>query len=128
MRGSLSHMTKRVYAVMRERSDVPAHELRALVGAGKEDKSAYNAALFDLQTRLFITISGGRQKTASTGEAFGWVSTSFSTTEAFWGAAVFDEARELGVNEAVNAITRRVRELNPAAEAKKINKFIAEAW
>jgi hypothetical protein len=127
MRGTVSHMAKRVYAAARERDGVPAHELRALVGVGKADKPASDAALVELQGRLFLTVSGGQQKTSRAGEAFGWVSTSFCTTEAFWGEEVFDEARDLDAGEAEDAITRRVLELNPAAEAKKIKKFIAAA-
>jgi hypothetical protein len=78
----------------------------------------------DLQTGLFITMSGMQQKVSRMGIEYGWFSTVFCTTERFWGNDVFEKAAGIRTDEAAEIITNRILELNPSAEPKKIVKFI----
>ena len=74
---------------------------------------------------MHLTLCGRQQKISPKGGAYGWSSTVFCTTELFWGQEVFDSASKLDKEEAIQAITQRVYQLNPAASLKKIQKFIA---
>ena len=74
--------------------------------------------------RLFLTMCGRQQKLSQKGEEYGWYSTVFCTTEQFWGEDVFSQAAKITKDEAMGAIRKRVLELNPQAEEKKIQKFI----
>jgi hypothetical protein len=73
---------------------------------------------------LFITMSGMQQKVSRIGIEYGWFSTVFCTVERFWGENVFEEAAKIKENNAAEKITKRILELNPSADEKKIIKFI----
>jgi hypothetical protein len=74
--------------------------------------------------RLYLTICGTRSKVNDKGEAYGWNTTMFCTTERFWERTdVFDRAARLGETDARAAIRERVLKLNPNADGKKIHKF-----
>ncbi|MDR1464013.1 MAG: hypothetical protein LBJ11_01760 [Oscillospiraceae bacterium] len=122
--GVISHEAKRIYEALREGNPVPLHALKQLAGFGKEDKSEFGRGLVELQMRLFITLCGRQQKMSQRGEEYGWSSTVFCTTEQFWGDDVFDQAAKISADEADKAITERVYQLNPNADAKKIKKCI----
>jgi hypothetical protein len=122
--GVISHEAKRLYEVLGDGFPVPLHALKQLAGFGKEDKSKFERGLVELQMRLFITMCGRQQKVSQRGEEYGWSSTVFCTTEQFWGDEVFEKAAEISTDEAEKAITERVYQLNPNADAKKIKKFI----
>ena len=64
---------------------------------------------------------GRKQKTNKLGEGYGWNSTVFCTVENFWGN---DLSSDNSVEEAYESIRKRILELNPEAEEKKIKKFI----
>ena len=74
--------------------------------------------------RLFVTMCGRQQKISQRGEEYGWSSTVFCTTEQFWGDEVFEKAARTSAVESMEAITSQVYRLNPAADSKKIRKFI----
>ncbi|MDR3278781.1 MAG: hypothetical protein LBT12_08405 [Oscillospiraceae bacterium] len=122
--GNISRLAKRVYSVIREGGEVSAHELRPRGGFSKEEKPQVNRAVLELQMGLYVTICGGQQKTARTGEGYGWNSSVFCTAERFWGEAVFDEAASLDPAEAASEIRAQIERLNPSADAKKVKKFI----
>ena len=122
--GTVSHMAKRIYELVRAEGTLPVHGIKALSGIAKEDKSQFDRALTELQMGLYLTMCGRQQKLSGKGEEYGWSSTVFCLTEAFWGEPVFARAAELSEAEAVAAITAQVMKLNPDAQAKKINKFI----
>jgi hypothetical protein len=122
--GVISNEAKRIYSVLREGISMPFHALKQLAGFGKEDKTKFERGLVELQMRLFITMCGRQQKVSQRGEEYGWSSTVFCTTEQFWDDDVFAEAAKISTGEAAEAITERVYRLNPAADAKKIKKFI----
>jgi len=122
--GTVSHFAKRIYDLLRDNGSLPLHIIKSLGGFGKADKSRFDSAVTDLQMRLFITMNGRAQKISKTGEEYGWASTAFCTVEQFWPQEVFDQADKLTPEEASETITERVYQLNPAADSKKINKFI----
>lgn len=122
--GVFSYEAKRVYECVSAQDSVPVHLLKQQCGFGKEEKSAFERALTNLQAGLYITTCGWQQKVSQKGEEYGWQSAVYCTTERFWGDDVFDEAAELSPEEAAEAIRERILLLNPDAESKRVNKFI----
>jgi len=122
--GKISYHAKRIYETICEYGQLPMHEIKTLGGFSKEDKSKFDAALLDLQMRLYITICGTKRKRNKYGEEYGWNTTMFCTTESFWEHTdVFERAAAIGEEDAFEAIRKRVLLLNPNAEEKKIRKF-----
>ena len=122
--GVISYEAKRIYDVLRAGVPVPLHTLKQLSGFGKESKTRFDRGLVELQMRLFVTMCGRQQKISQRGEEYGWSSTVFCTTEQFWGDEVFEKAARTSAVESMEAITSQVYRLNPAADSKKIRKFI----
>ncbi|MDR1736101.1 MAG: hypothetical protein LBR85_04425 [Oscillospiraceae bacterium] len=122
--GAYSRECKRVYDVLRQSGALPLEEIKARALFTKEDKSRFDRALTDLQTGLFVTISGRRHKLSQTGEEYGWASAMYCTAEDFWPSEVFAQAAKISAEDAQSAITARVYALNPNANAKKVVKFI----
>jgi hypothetical protein len=123
-RGVISNYAKRIYDVVKDGGALPLHEIKRLGSFSREDRSRFDAALIELQMKLYVTICGARQKVSLTGEEYGWRSTVFCTVEKFWGRTIFEKAKKISVKEAADRITEQVYELNPAADAGKIRKFI----
>jgi hypothetical protein len=123
-RGVISNYAKRIYGVVKDGGALPLHEIKRLGGFSKECKSRFDAALIELQMRLFVTICGARQKISSAGAGYGWRSTMFCTVEKFWGKTVFEKAERISAKEAADKITEQIYKLNPDANAGKIRKFI----
>jgi len=122
--GNVSRHAKRIYEVIEEYGLLPMHEIKARGGFTREEKSKFDAALIDLQMRLYITISGTSRRKNKYGEEYGWNTTMFCTTESFWSHTdVFERAAAIGEDEAYAKIHERVLKLNPAADEKKIQKF-----
>ena len=74
--------------------------------------------------KMFITMCGRQQKLSVSGDAHGWHSTVFCTTERFFSEAVFGEAEIITKDVATQKIREQVLKLNPVAQDKKITKFI----
>ena len=123
-RGAFSYLAKRIYDCVEEKGAFPLHRIKEEIQCTKEDKSAFDRALVELQMGLYLTIGGRTQKRSKTGEEYGWSSTVLTTTENFWGEEVFDTAKSLTREEAMEKISRRILEVNSEANAKKIKKFI----
>jgi hypothetical protein len=123
-RGVISNDAKRIYSVVKEGGVLPLHEIKRLGDFSKEYKSRVNAAVIELQMKLYITICGARQKVSLTGAEYGWRSTEFCTVEKFWEKTVFEKAKRLSGKEATEKITEQIYKLNPDANAGKIKKFI----
>lgn len=122
--GLIGHHSKRIYETIKEYGELPLHDIKTRGGFGRDEKTRFDAALTDLQMRLYITICGTRRKTNAMGEEYGWNSTVFSTTERFWERTdVFDRAAKLTETDAYAAIRARVLLLNPTADEKKLHKF-----
>ena len=121
-RGGISHTAKRIYDIVRD-GYVALHEIKALGGFGKEDKSSFDRALVELQMGMFITMTGRKQKKNKDGIEYGWNSTVFTTVENFWAERGF-EIPELDAEESYEKIRQQILLLNPTAEEKTIRKFI----
>ena len=122
--GIISYAAKRIYDTVTKNESLPLHEIKRLAGFSREDKSKFDGALNDLQMRMYLTIHSIKQQMSSKGTEYGWSVTHFSTTEVFWGEDMFRQAASIGADEAVETISKRILELNPLAQKKKIIKFI----
>lgn len=122
--GRVSRHAKIIYHAIADNGAVPTHALRGLCGFGPEDKAKTERALTELQGKLYITMCGNQQKISRSGTLYGWSSTMFCTAETFWGGDVFAQARKMGKEEAAARISERIYEMNPAAQEKKVQKFI----
>jgi hypothetical protein len=122
--GLISNYAKRVYDVIREYEKLPLNEIKMIGGLGRDDKSKFNAALTELQMRLYITICGTCRRKNLKGDEYGWETTMFCATERFWEHTdVFARAAKMAETDAYAAIRERVLKLNPNALDKKIRKF-----
>ena len=121
-RGGISHTAKRIYDIVRD-GYVALHEIKALGGFGKEDKSSFDRAMVELQMGMFITMTGRKQKKNKYGIEYGWNSTVFTMVENFWAERGF-EIPELDADESYEKIRDQILLLNPTAEEKTIRKFI----
>lgn len=122
--GLCSQHAKRVYATLSAHGTLPVHAIKSIAGFKREDKSRFEKALTELQMGLFITMCGRAQKLSKSGEEYGWASMMYCLTEQFWGQDVFDKAAKINSDEAMEAITERIYELNPNADEKKVKRFI----
>jgi len=122
--GLISHAAKRIYEVVEAGGVLPSHEIKQQAGFGKAEKSAFDRGLTELQMGMFITACGRQTKVSKTGKEYGMDSNMFCTTESFWGNYVFDRAAGIDQDEAYEKIHKRVLELNPQADEKKIRKFV----
>lgn len=122
--GRISHEAKRIYEAIAEHHSLPLHDIKQLAHFGKEEKSAFDRAMLELQMKMHITMCGRQQKVSRQGEEYGWSSTVFCLTERFWGEEVWEEAARLDHRDSIEKLTAQVLELNPQANPKKIMKFI----
>ena len=120
--GTISQMAKRIYDII-SGGEIAFHEIKQIGGIRREDNSKFERAIVELQMRMFITMCGRAQKINKYGEAYGWNSTVFTTTEDFWEKrGVF--LPDLNPEESYDRITTHILELNPDAERKVMDKFI----
>lgn len=122
--GRVSRHAKIIYHAIADNGAVPTHALRGLCGFGPEDKAKTERALTELQGKLYITMCGNQQKISRSGTLYGWSSTMFCTAETFWGSDVFAQAARIDASDAEARIRERIYEMNPAAQEKKVQKFI----
>jgi len=122
--GTISHVAKRIYDTIASNGALPLHGIKELAGFTKDEKSVFDKAITELQTRMFLTMCGRQQKLSQKGMEYGWSSTVFCTTESFFGEAAEGEAAKITTNEAFEKIKSQILKLNPEAQDKKINKFI----
>jgi len=124
--GTISHAAKRIYKVVAENGAMATHLIRQAAGfSAKEDKSAFDRGLTELQMRMYLTMCGKAYKShvqADNNNA--WASTVLCRVEDFFDN-VFEQAEGISKSEAEDAIGEQIRRLNPSAQAKKINKFIS---
>lgn len=120
--GTLSQTAKQIYEIISE-GETALHEIKRMGGFGREDHSRFERAIVELQMRMFITMCGRAQKVNKYGQAYGWNSTVFTTVEDFW------NERGMGLPDldpvtSYDKIKAQILKLNPAAENRKIEKFI----
>lgn len=122
--GNISYFAKRIYDIIAENEVIPLHAIKQIGGFSKEDSSRFDKALVELQMKMFVTMCGRQQKISKRGEEYGWSSTVFCTVEKFFGEEVMKQADEIDEQEAIDKITEQIYRLNPAANPRKIKKFI----
>ena len=120
-RGMVSHFARRIYDVVVAGGCVPLHDIKARGGFAKEDKSAFDRALVELQMKMFLTMCGSQLKMPMQG----WASTEFCTIEKFFGEDILDESAKINKEDAFEKIHGQVLKLNPLAKDAKIRKFTA---
>ena len=121
--GFLSFEAKRIYKALSEFGALPLEEIKARAGFTKENKSAFDRGLTELQMRLYITMCGRRQRRSQKGEEYGWYSTVLCLTEERFSDCV-KKAAAIKKDAAVAELTERILTLNPGADMKKVKKFI----
>lgn len=119
--GRISDLARRIYQAVSGNGRTPMHDIKRLAGLIGETSAHIEKAMTDLQMMMYLTICGRQQKKNMYGEPYGWSSTVFCTPEEFWHTDSFSLP---SAEEAEQMITARVAELNPAAQARKIRKFI----
>lgn len=119
--GAVKSLEKEVYQKIFERGTISLQELKSCFGP----EAKVEAALNGLQMKLFITINGETRKLSKAGLPYGWPVTTFCTVERFFGEELLEQAAGITKAQAAEAIACQVKLLNPRAEQKKINKFIA---
>ena len=129
--GHISHAAKRIYEVVSANEILPVHSIKQLAGFTREDKSAFDRALVELQMKMFLTICGRQHRLSRKSQESGlvpsntgWASTVLCTTEQFFGDDVFEKAANINSKEAAALIKEQILKLNPSASEKKITKFI----
>lgn len=122
--GVISRYEKRIYDAVREHETLPLEAVKRVGGFGKDEKSAFDRALTELQMKMYLTMCGSRQKISQMGMEYGWSSTVFCTTEQYFGEEVFMEAAKLDKEQAAEKIAKQAFRLNPEAQPKKVMKFI----
>lgn len=127
--GKLSREAKRIYGCLTDPKTAPAgklplHDLKREGCFSKEENSAFERGLVELQMKFYITMFGSQQKLSKDGEPYGWSSTVFGTSEQFWGEELFLQAAQIPQRDAAEKITEQVLSLNPGASPAKITKFI----
>jgi len=116
--GTISHTAKRIYDVVAANHSIPSHAIKQEAGFAREEKSAFDRGMTELQMAMYITTNGQQFR------GHGMPSCTFCTVEDFWGEDVFAQAAKLGKAEAAEKIRQQVLALNPHAQDKKITKFI----
>ena len=123
--GAISHSAKRIYDVVADNGPLPTHTIKQMAGFGRDEKSTFDKALTELQAKMFLTMCGKAFRSVQheiSNNA--WASTVMTTTERFFGDAVFMEADIIPKETAFDKIREQILRLNPAAQEKNINKFI----
>ncbi len=122
--GRLSHLEKEIFCSITARGTAALHDIKADIGCSKAVASRFDTALTSLQDKLLMMICGEQQKLSKSGEPYGWPSTCFCTPERFFGPSLSDEVAGLASEEARDRITEQILRINPAADQKKISRFI----
>lgn len=116
-------VARRIYTLVRDNTSLPLHLIKQLGAFAPEERKVFDRELTRLQGQMLLTMCGRAQKQSQTGESYGWSSTCFTTPEHFFP----EEARQgaaLDPKEALDSLTSHLLTLNPAADRKKINKFL----
>lgn len=121
--GLLSTTAKDIYALFDEHKQVAAHDLRPLLGLGKDSKTSIDNACLELQMGLFVTVSDMVRKIGTDGEPYGWPSVCLMRMED-WAPEACAAAAKIGPAEASNRIMRRAKEVMPEAEERTIKKLL----
>jgi hypothetical protein len=121
--GLLSHAAKRIYLLFDENPDLATHEIKALGGFTRESKSDYEAAMVDLQMRMFITVQGMTRITGRTGEPHGWPAASYTTVERWSGPELIERSLRMDPGDARDRIIETIAKIVPDVDPRKAARF-----
>ncbi|MBJ6363751.1 hypothetical protein JFN88_21290 [Paenibacillus sp. MAHUQ-46] len=80
--GLISKTARDIYEIVSQEEGIDTRKLRQASGMkAKEDKSAFDQAVTELQGTMDIVISGIQQKVNEAGEVNGWSATAYQSTE-----------------------------------------------
>jgi len=123
--GTISHYAKRIYDAVAENGALATHTIKQVAGFSRDEKASFDKALTELQMKMYITMCGKQYRSVKSAMNNNcWASTVMTTTESFFGEAVFEEADAISSEVAFEKIKEQILKLNPLAEEKRINKFI----
>ncbi|MCL2299882.1 MAG: hypothetical protein FWC27_07020 [Firmicutes bacterium] len=122
--GLYSRAALRIHDCLQQNGALPVHDIKPMAGFTREEKSAFERALAELEMGLYITVCGHAQKISRAGESYGWASDVYCLAEEFWPEEVFQRAGVLTEEEAAEKIEKQVYRINPGVQAKAVQKFI----
>ena len=122
--GLLSAFARDIYRAIEEHGQIAYHEIKRVIGSGREDESKVKTALVQLQMRMLVTIAGRTYRYNKEGLPYGWEVNVFSTPEHYFGDGVFEESIGVGRDAAIAAIAGRIRECRPDTGEREMMKFI----
>ena len=115
----------RCYDVVADNGSLPTHTIKQMAGFGRDEKSAFDKALTELQMKMHLTMCGKAFRSVQQEiNNNAWASTVMTTTESFFGKTVFEEAAKIPKETAYEKIKEQILILNPSAQGRKIDKFI----
>jgi len=126
-RGNLSLTAKNLYALLGEHDQIAAHDLRPLLGLGKESKTQIENAMIELQMGMFLTISDMVRKVSADGEPYGWPSACLMKIEDYLGTEVISKAQAIDPSTARAAIITHAQKTLPEATDRVLGKFLGLA-
>ncbi|MDR2750440.1 MAG: hypothetical protein LBC41_07260 [Clostridiales bacterium] len=121
--GTASLLAKKAFDAISVKP-LPTYAIYQEMGLQKKETSKVDRALAALQEKLYITVSGYKNKPDEHGIPTGRDFSVYCTTEEFWGKEPFYESTYCSKEEAADKIRHRILELNPDADAKTVTKFI----
>jgi len=121
--GTMTNAAKRIYDTISAYGMLAVHELKQFGGFGRDENSAFERALVELQMKMVITACGQKQKQDKHGKPFGWHVTVFCTPEDFWVSRGLT-LKKIDPVEAENRILEQIYRINPEAGEKNALKFI----
>lgn len=121
--GVYSAQAKNVYEAVQNFGPLAVYEIRRQCGFTKKDNSKFEKALTELQMGFFLTVTGHTRRVSARGE-YGWHVSVLDRPENYYGEDVWEQTMSLSEAEAEEGITRRVLEINPLADTRRIRPFI----
>ncbi|KAF0196585.1 MAG: hypothetical protein FD169_838 [Bacillota bacterium] len=122
--GKLSTTAKNIYALLEEHEQIAAHDVKPLLGLGKDSKTEIENAMIELQMGMFVTISDMVRKVSADGSPYGWPSVCLMKIEDWVGDAIMAKAAELDPTGARAEIIAKAREFSPDANEKQLTQFL----
>lgn len=123
-KGNISREALKIYGLLKEHKELPMHLIKEYGGFTREDKSAFEKGITQLQMDLYISMCGNARKRSGNGEEYGWSSTVFCLTEDFFPEEVISQAARISEEAAYHNLYEQVLNLNPQAKDRIVDKFI----
>lgn len=121
--GYLSAYAKEIYQLLAEEKELATHEMKQYLKLEKE-KTRFENALTELQTKMLITISGSTRKKNKNGEPYGWNVSTFSLVDDWVDSASLATADSIPFPKAKEDICMQIRKRNGELTDKQIERLI----